>query len=108
MPALATTQEWTAEKLLRLAPSVQFQDLLGAIGVGDKYVPHRKPILPEMLKGKSGCSGCIACVKSPKRKDKRYRSPKLKEGKKAKKEANKPKSEEFISELLSSTDSDSN
>ena len=105
LPALAATQEWTAEKLLRLAPSFQFQQLLGAIGVGDKYVPHRRPIVPEILEGKSGCSGCIACGKKPRKRGKK--SPKRKEPKKPRgrrpKEGKEPKSEEW----LPSTDSDS-
>merc|ERR1712150_163294 len=106
LPALASTQDWTAEKLLRLAPSVQFQQLLGAVGIGDNYIPHHKAILPEILTGKSGCPGCVACVKKLKRK-KRGRPPKPKEPKKPRgrqpKEGKEPKSEAF----LSSTDSDS-
>ena len=65
LPALAATQEWTAEKLLRLAPSVKFKDVLNAVGVGEEYRPHLKAILPEILMGKTGCPGCLVCTGKP-------------------------------------------
>ena len=98
LPALAATQDWTAEKLLRLAPSVQFLKLLTAVGVGDKYIPHQRPIAPEILRGKSECSGCVACTKKVSKSEKSAKPP----------ESKKPKKKELKSaEWLSSTDSDS-
>ena len=102
LPALAATQEWTAEKLLRLAPSVQFLQLLDAIGVGDEYVTHRRPIAPEILKGGAGCPGCIACGKKKRKKKGEPKEPK-KPRERPPKEGVGPKSKAW----LSSTDSDS-
>ena len=107
LPALAATQEWTAEKLLRLAPSVQFLKLLTAVGVGDKYIPHHRPIAPEILRGKSGCPGCVACAKKKSRSKKSAKPPEPKKPKLGRGEPTNEGKEPKSAEWLSSTDSDS-
>lgn len=82
-----------------MAPSVQFLKLLTAVGVGDKYIPHHRPIAPEILRGKSGCPGCVACAKKKSKSEKSAKPPEPKKPKIRK----EPKSAEW----LSSTDSDS-
>ena len=107
LPALAATQDWTAEKLLRLAPSVQFLKLLTAVGVGGKYIPHHRPIAPEILRGKSGCPGCVACAKKKSKSKKSAKPPEPKKPKIRRGNSSKESKEPKSAEWLSSTDSDS-